>query len=88
MTIPGKPNQCAICKEGYYRDQSICKECISYCSTCYNNYQCTNCKDEYFLLSDLSECISYDELENCSDKTMNGCYKCKDGYCFKFQLFS
>ena len=39
-------------------------------------YKC----DEYFLLSDLIKCISYDELENSEDKTMNGCNKCKEGY--------
>ena len=45
-----KLNQCAICKEGYYKDELICKECISICSTCLNDYQCTECYDEYLLL--------------------------------------
>ena len=80
ITIPGNSYQCEVCKETYYRDESICKECISNCLTCYNNYECTKCNDEYFLLSDLSEYISYDKLENCEDKTMNGCNKCNEGY--------
>ena len=37
ITIPGKSNQCAICKNGYYMTNLICKECISNCSKCYDN---------------------------------------------------
>ena len=32
ITIAGKSNECAICKNGYYMTNLICKECISNCS--------------------------------------------------------
>ena len=58
----------------------MCKECISNCSKCYDNEQCITCVDNYFLLSDSSKCISYNELNNCEYKTMNGCNKCSEKY--------
>lgn len=79
-TIPGKPNQCAVCIAGYYVDSYICHSCISNCLTCQNSRQCIKCDENFFLLDDLMECISYDELVNCEDKTIKGCSKCSKGY--------
>ena len=55
ITIPGKSNQCAICKNEYYMTNLKCEECISNCSKCYDNKKCITCVDNYFLLSDSSK---------------------------------
>ncbi|KAL7716668.1 Protein serine/threonine kinase [Entamoeba marina] len=78
--IPGSSGGCAICNEGYYRDQTFCMACISNCTKCNNDKNCIICESNYFLLNDASECISYDELTNCETLTPNGCIKCSDGY--------
>jgi len=88
ITIAKKSNECAICKNGYYMTNLNYKKCILNCYKCYNNKQFITCVDNYFLLSDSSKCISYDELNNCEDKTMKGCNKCLEGYYINNQYCS
>ncbi|KAL7716711.1 Protein kinase domain containing protein [Entamoeba marina] len=78
--IPGSSGGCAVCNSGYYRLKTTCFECIDNCTTCHNDYECTICNDNYFVVTDLSECISYDELTNCNNKTQTGCSECTYGY--------
>ncbi|KAL7717778.1 Protein serine/threonine kinase [Entamoeba marina] len=79
--IPGSSGGCAICNDGYYRNQTSCLSCISNCNKCNNGESCISCESNYFLLNDASECISYDDLTNCETKTQSGCTKCiNDGY--------
>ncbi|KAL7714041.1 Protein serine/threonine kinase [Entamoeba marina] len=78
--IPGSSGGCAICNEGYYREQTTCSKCISNCTKCNNGESCLICESNYFLLNDASECISYDELTDCETPTQSGCTKCNDGY--------
>ncbi|KAL7720797.1 Protein serine/threonine kinase [Entamoeba marina] len=78
--IPGSSGGCAICNDGYYRDQTTCISCISNCNKCYNGESCLSCESNYFLLNDASECISYDDLTNCETKTQSGCSKCNSSY--------
>ncbi|KAL7717799.1 Protein kinase domain containing protein [Entamoeba marina] len=79
-SIPGSSGGCAVCKPGYYRLKTTCFECIDNCTTCHNDYECTICNDNYFVVTGLTECISYDELTNCDNKTASGCSECSDGY--------
>lgn len=77
-TIPGNSNQCAICKDGYYNLNGNCYNCPINCTKC-NSIECFDCIKENFLNENLS-CSSYDLLQNCIVKTINGCKKCEDGY--------
>ncbi|KAL7720566.1 Tyrosine kinase [Entamoeba marina] len=76
--IPGSSGGCAICNDGYYRDQTSCYSCITNCTKCNNGESCLICESNYFLLNDASKCISYDDLTNCETPTQSGCTKCID----------
>ncbi|KAL7719714.1 Protein serine/threonine kinase [Entamoeba marina] len=78
--IPGSSGGCAICNDGYYRNQTFCESCISNCTKCNNGESCLYCDSDFFLLNDASECISYDDLINCDTPSPSGCTKCSNGY--------
>ncbi|ELP86031.1 tyrosine protein kinase, putative [Entamoeba invadens IP1] len=72
---------CALCKEGYYREQSDCVACDSTCAVCKDKISCITCKSNYFLIpSEQLLCQSYTSLVGCSDKTQFGCERCEEGY--------
>ena len=87
-TIPGNPDKCAICKNRYYRDQTYCKKCINNCSICFEENTCIKCEDEYFLLTNTTQCISYNKLINCKTKTHSGCIECENKYYINKQYCS
>ena len=73
--------KCALCHEEYFRDnEGGCGKCLGNCKTCFEPGTCIQCQNEFFLTRDSTECISYDELENCTEKTHSGCTMCDDGY--------
>ena len=77
-TIPGKSNQCAICKDNYYKLNNNCYNCPLNCNKC-NSFECLNCINNTFLNENYT-CSSYDLLKNCLIKTNKGCNKCENNY--------
>ncbi|EMH74601.1 hypothetical protein EHI8A_153550, partial [Entamoeba histolytica HM-1:IMSS-B] len=73
---------CAICKDGFYRKDVDCQECIKNCTKCLDGSSCISCEDNFFLYNG-RQCISYDMLTSCKTKTPNGCTLCEDGYIVK-----
>ncbi|EDR28267.1 protein serine/threonine kinase, putative [Entamoeba dispar SAW760] len=73
---------CAICKDGFYRKDVDCQECIKNCTKCLDGNSCISCEDNFFLYNG-RQCISYDMLTSCKTKTPNGCTLCEDGYVLK-----
>ncbi|ELP84088.1 protein kinase, putative, partial [Entamoeba invadens IP1] len=72
---------CAICQEGYYRQQSDCVHCHSTCAVCKSLDSCITCKSGFFLIpSEQLLCQDYSNLVGCVDKTEFGCKRCEVGY--------
>ncbi|ELP84075.1 protein serine/threonine kinase, putative [Entamoeba invadens IP1] len=69
---------CAVCKDSYYVENNVCKDCTANCIQCHFNTSCEKCDENYFLYQ--NDCKSYEELTNCELKTNIGCAKCTDGY--------
>ncbi|ELP94835.1 protein kinase domain containing protein, partial [Entamoeba invadens IP1] len=79
--IPGTSSSgCAVCMDGYYRDNVICKPCISNCEFCNTHSTCLKCASEYFLLTNSTKCIPYSENANCKKVLQYGCDRCNDGF--------
>ena len=64
------------CPDRSYFNGKNCEKCLN----CYDRKKHITCIDDYFLLSNSTKCISYDELNICEDKTISGCNKCSEGY--------
>ena len=79
---------CVICKDGYYRKvDSTCQQCDESCVTCFlnkNEEECVQCAANYFKddvsLKEDKLCHHYDELTNCTNKTVTGCISCENGF--------
>ncbi|KAL7711807.1 Protein serine/threonine kinase [Entamoeba marina] len=62
--IPGSIGGCAICNDGYYREQTTCLECISNCTKCNNGESFDN------------KCIDYQLIDNCKESSDSKCTSC------------
>ncbi|ELP91491.1 protein serine/threonine kinase, putative [Entamoeba invadens IP1] len=79
LTLP-TGGGCAVCKDGYYKENKDCLPCDGSCGTCVDKYSCIECKEMYFnypgSLSKL--CLSYETILNCNNKTNMGCTSCSN----------
>ena len=81
-------DKCAICKDGYYRHETICKQCISNCQICNQDYTCITCRNGYFRNKE-STCSPISQLLNCTESTNEGCIKCQQGFYLRdYECFS
>ena len=71
----------ALTPNKYYRNnEGKCTKCLEKCQNCINGNTCIECENNYFISSDSTQCIHYNNLTNCKTKTHSGCTECKDGY--------
>ena len=72
---------CVICKDGYYREGLICKECLSECGKCNNPNNCLTCNEEHFMTIN-GECKLKNLTEGCVGEisSSNGCSLCETSY--------
>ena len=75
---------CVICKDGYYREGLICKECLSECSKCNNPNNCLACNEEHFMTIN-GECKLKNETQGCVGEisSSSGCSSCDTSYYLK-----
>ncbi|ELP90997.1 fibroblast growth factor receptor 1 precursor, putative [Entamoeba invadens IP1] len=86
LLMPTKTS-CAICYDGYLRENGDCVPCDVSCATCLETKKCLTCKENYFLIqSESFLCQSYDNLTRCLHKTPHGCTLCDDGYYVDTQI--
>ncbi|ELP86900.1 protein serine/threonine kinase, putative [Entamoeba invadens IP1] len=78
--LPSK-SICAFCESHFFRNaEGECKNCIENCNECNTEKTCLSCFTNYFLLTNNTQCISYDLLVNCEFKSQSGCLKCSTGF--------
>ena len=62
-------------------EKKTCLNCQEGCQVCFNDYECVECTDEYFMIDgEAKVCNPQNELTNCQNKTKTGCERCSDGY--------
>ncbi|ELP84382.1 protein serine/threonine kinase, putative [Entamoeba invadens IP1] len=81
---------CVMCKDGYMRssDGKQCVRCDTSCATCSNDGDCVVCSDGYYRTpnNNTKLCNPQTDLNNCLNKTTNGCTLCEDGFALKDNL--
>ena len=61
---------CVVCKDGYYMEKKTCLNCQEGCHVCFNNKECVECTDKYFMIEGESKiCKPQSELTNCKNTT-------------------
>ena len=71
----GKPSECAICNDGYYRNETTCIKCMENCEKCFMNDTCTKCSNEYYITKK-NDCDLKSKLLNCTEYDDRGCISC------------
>ncbi|ELP86126.1 protein serine/threonine kinase, putative [Entamoeba invadens IP1] len=68
---------CSKCTEGFYIDNQYCSSCSSQttnCSRCNQNGMCSNCDDNFVLIS--QKCVPLHQVANCVEVTNSKCTSC------------
>ncbi|ELP89915.1 protein serine/threonine kinase, putative [Entamoeba invadens IP1] len=81
LTLP-TGGGCAICNDGFYKQEKDCTTCDASCSTCLDSVSCLVCNESYYKIvnSETKLCLPFDNLINCENKTAIGCVMCSKGY--------
>ncbi|EDR27922.1 protein serine/threonine kinase, putative [Entamoeba dispar SAW760] len=70
---------CAICEDGYFYKDGICKKCDPSCSTCSKtSLFCLQCAENFYFVSS-NICYNYSTIEYCLAANENGCIDCENG---------
>ena len=84
LLVPGKGG-CAICRDGFYREDTACVECSDNCKSCAKSGSRLWVADFWLNTTSLL-CESFDVLSNCTAKTATGCVSCEAGFFFSGQV--
>ena len=76
---------CAICRDGFYREDTTCVACPDSCESC-SKSGCHVCTADFWLNATSLLCESYDELSNCTGKAATGCVSCDAGFFVSWQV--
>ena len=77
-TAHPKGQGCAICREGFSRVATTCRDCPSDCTKCTSTGRSLS-NDDLWLKATSFKCASFDTLTNCTEKTHDECALCDEG---------
>ena len=69
---------CIGCEDGYYLRERQCYECMTNCTTCSSNDECTSCIENFVLKG--TDCLHFTKIEHCQSAKDDKCDKCESGY--------